>query len=156
MIYAFKEGFRVNGDPQAVGESLEAIRIEHGGHLRPEHVLGSAMKRRSPLRQYFEWDDTQAAHQYRLSQAAYLIRSVVVAPSGEDETFEPVRAFVCIGGTDDQPKAFTHICQAMRDERQRGQVIQRARKELQDWRRRYADLESFAEIFTAIDAAAVA
>lgn len=153
MVYKFREGFHVTGDPQVVGETLESLRVRNGGQLTPDDVVVEAAKRRSVLRQYFEWDDTEAARQYRLSQARYLIRSVVVSPAQDEPPFEPVRAFVCVGGLDEeQPKSFTHVCQAMRDEKLRGQVLDRARDELVAWRKRYADLQAFAKVFEVVDA----
>ena len=152
MVYKFRTGFRMTGDPQKVGETLESLRVRSGGQLTPEDVVVEAAKRRSVLHRYFEWDDAEAARQYRLSQARYLIRAVVVCPAQDEPPFEPVRAFVCVGGIDkEQPKSFTHVCQAMRDERLREQVLERARDELVAWRKRYADLKAFAEVFTAID-----
>ena len=153
MIYRFRVGFQLAGDPQTVGETLEALRTRNGGQLTPEDVVVEAAKRRSVLRSYFEWDDTEAARQHRLSQARYLIRAVVVCPAQDEPPFEPVRAFVCVGGCDEEaPRSFTHICQAMRDEKLRDQVLERARAELVAWRKRYADLKAFAKVFEVVDA----
>ena len=82
LVYRFKSGFRLNGDPQVVGETLEALRVRNGGQLTPEDVVVEAAKRRSVLGQYFEWDDTEAAQQHRLFQAKCLVGSVVAAAQG--------------------------------------------------------------------------
>lgn len=152
MVYRFRSGFRVNGDPQVVGETLENIRLKHDGRLRPEAVVQAAGEPDSVLHSYFEWNDTEAARKYRLHQADYLIRAVVVCPEEGERPFEPVRAFVCIEESPGAPRAFTHVCEAMRDETLRQQVLERARAELAAWRRRYAHLEEFAALFEAIDA----
>jgi len=155
MVYKFREGFHVKGDPQKVGETLESLRARNGGRLTPEDVVVEAAKRRSVLGQYFEWDDSEAARKYRLSQAGYLIRAVVLCPSQDEPSFEPVRAFVSVGGSaDEPPTSFTHIRQAMQDERLRGEVLGRAKTELVAWRTRYADLQAFAGVFAAVDAMA--
>jgi hypothetical protein len=152
VVYKFRSGFHMTGDPQKVGAALETLWNGNGGHLAPEDVVVEAAKRRSVLHPYFEWDDTEAARQYRLSQAGYLIRAIVVSPAESEPPFEPVRAFVSVGGPDDeQARSFTHIREAMRDEELRGQVLQRARAELVAWRKRYADLQAFAEVFAAVD-----
>jgi|DewCreStandDraft_4_1066084.scaffolds.fasta_scaffold49690_1 hypothetical protein len=151
MIYRFRDGFHLNGDPQVVGETLEDIRRKHDGRLRPEAVVKAAREPNSALHGYFEWNDAKAARKYRLQQADYLIRAVVVCPEESDRPFEPVRAFVCI---EESPgsRVFTHVCEAMRSETLREQVLRRARAELADWRRRYARLAEFAALFEAIDA----
>lgn len=152
MIYRFRSGFRLDGDPQVVGEALENIRLKHRGRLRPEAVVEEAEEPGSVLHGYFEWDDTEAARKYRLHQADYLIRAVVVCPEEGERPFEPVRAFVCIEESSGVSRAFTHVCEAMRDETLRRQVLERARAELAAWRRRYAHLAEFAALFEAIDA----
>jgi len=156
MVYRFRDGFRMSGDAQAVGEALEGIRRGRGGRLQARDVVKAARKKRSVLHRYFEWDDTEAARQYRLHQARYLIRAVVLCPETDDQPFEPVRAFVSTSESEDEPQSFTHICEAMRDEDQCDQVLRRARSELASWRKRYAELREFASVFEAIDTLAVA
>lgn len=152
MIYRFRDGFHLNGDPQVVGETLEDIRRMHEGRLRPEAVVEAAREPDSVLHGYFEWNDAEAARKYRLHQADHLIRAVVVCPEDGDRPFEPVRAFVCVKESPGVPRAFTHICEAMRDEALREQVLERARAELAAWRKRYAHLAEFAALFEVIDA----
>jgi hypothetical protein len=48
------------------------------GRITPDVVLKDAEKSSSPLHDYFEWNDTKAAHAYRVDQARMLIRSVEV------------------------------------------------------------------------------
>ena len=151
MIYQFRDGFHVKGDPQQVGDTLDALRA--GGRLTPAQVVAAAAESGSPLHDHFEWDDSEAARKYRLGQAAYLIRAIVLCPDGHERPHEPVRAFVRVdeagpgGGT-----SFAHICDAMRDNELREQVVERARCELVAWRHRYANLNDFAALFETIDA----
>jgi len=154
MVYRFRPGFQVRGDPQEVGQALEAIRTRRGGELWPAHIVAEARRPGSVLHPHFEWDDTEAARQYRLCQAGYLIRAVVVCCEPDERPFEPVRAFVSTSESDGKSAAFTHICEAMRREELRERVLSRARGELAAWRRRYARLREFAAVFDAIDAVA--
>lgn len=48
------------------------------GEITPEMVIEDAKKTNSPLHNYFEWDDSKAAREYRLQQARELIRSVTI------------------------------------------------------------------------------
>jgi len=50
--------------------------LEKDGRLLPADVLEEARNPDSPLHGHFEWDDTEAAAKYRLSQARALIRTV--------------------------------------------------------------------------------
>jgi hypothetical protein len=44
-----------------------------GGELTPDAVVADAKRKDSPLHGYFEWDDKQAGHKFRLMQARRLI-----------------------------------------------------------------------------------
>ena len=44
--------------------------------LTAEQFLAEASGLSSPLRKAFEWDEKEAAHQYRLTQARHLLRSI--------------------------------------------------------------------------------
>ncbi len=58
---------------EIIGSELERIREKHG-RLAPSIVLAEAQPEDSPLHNEFEWDDSVAAHEYRLQQARKLIR----------------------------------------------------------------------------------
>lgn len=62
---------------KVVETELAKIKAKHG-QLTPELVVEEAQRPKSPLHQYFEWDDSAAAVKYRLEQARTLIRSVRV------------------------------------------------------------------------------
>lgn len=60
-------------------EGLQVLRrLTRTGDLSPEHVVEEARSGDSPLHEFFEWDDTKAAHAHRLQQARTLIRSVKI------------------------------------------------------------------------------
>lgn len=64
------------GDPVAF--ALAEIAAAHGGVLTPEDTVAAAADPAHILHPRFEWDDTEAAHRYRLDQARALIRAVRV------------------------------------------------------------------------------
>jgi len=57
-----------------VVDELTRIANKHNGLLRPADVIEAARPVGSPLHTRFTWDDTEAAHQYRLWQAREIIR----------------------------------------------------------------------------------
>lgn len=137
----------VGGDAQAVGEHLEALTQENGGKLTPAIVLKDAAKKGSLIHVYFEWKDSVAAYEYRLNQARELVRKIVVRIEKSPEA-PLVRAFVKID--EDDGGYYTSIHAALSDDDMRLQVLARALKEAQDWRRRYKDLKEFDAVFQAI------
>jgi len=149
MQYAWRDGARNRGlEIDAVAPVLEKIERKHGV-LTPDLVLREAQKKKSPLRKWFEWDDTEAARQYRLEQARELIRSVVVTFVGGG-TAEPVsvRAYVHMGGTDSE---YLDTVAVLSGADSRAVLLERARKELDAFRRKYEVLEELAEVFAAAD-----
>lgn len=61
-----------------VRQALLALADRTKGTLTPQRVVKAAEDERSPLHDYFEWDDTKASDKYRLLQARVLIKRVRV------------------------------------------------------------------------------
>lgn len=59
-----------------VARAIKAL--ERDGRLTPDDVVEEASSPKSPLHQFFEWDNTVAAYKYRLEQARELIKTVTV------------------------------------------------------------------------------
>jgi hypothetical protein len=60
-----------------VADALRRLEQENGD-LNPSDVVDSARDPTSPMHDFFEWDDTIAAEQWRMSQARLLIRRVKI------------------------------------------------------------------------------
>jgi len=78
-------------EPEDVPQILESFRKithkhcdEHGDRMGPEDVVAEAEKPTSVLHKYFEWDDGEAGHRYRLQQAQLLMRRVKITIERED------------------------------------------------------------------------
>jgi len=71
-------------------EVLTEIHLRYG-HLDAETVVAEARSKKSPLHQYFDWDNKVAGEKWRLEQARSLIRRAIIVV-GEPE--KKVRAFV--------------------------------------------------------------
>ncbi len=136
---------------QVVGEHMEYLREQAGGKLTPDVVLEDARNPNSPLAPYFEWDDTEAARQYRIQQARGLIRSVVVryrpTPDAPPRT---VRAFLSTSDNEGRSH-YTPSIHVMTDEQMRARAIRKAWDELQAFRKRYEELSEFAGLFASLD-----
>lgn len=151
--FEFSEGARfqpgADRDANIVGQHLELLREQCKGELTPQDVLDDARNDNSPLHSYFEWNDGEAAEQYRLQQARGLIRAVVAVYVSDDRPAVRHKAYVHIG----EPGAphYREAGHAMSREQTRKMVLQRAWRELQAWRQRYKDLKEFSELFDVVD-----
>ena len=145
--YRWKTGSRIAVPADVAGSHLEQLHSGHG-QLTAEIVLEDARPPKSPLHNAFTWDDSEAAHKYRLEQARYIIRSIVYLPA-EMPRPEPVRAFVRVSPNGDD--CYTPLHVAMGDEGLRRQVVLRALKELREWRQRYTAIKELAAIHASAD-----
>ena len=147
--YAWRPGSRVSIDAEKAGRELAGIERKEG-ELTPSNVLDRARSANSSLHGHFEWDDTIAAEQHRLTQAGELIRSIVVDVSRSNvEPPKPTRAFVSVERQG--RRSYVGVQTAMSDADLRRQVLERAKAELRAFRERYADLQELAAIFAAMD-----
>ena len=156
--FEFSEGSRFQPgavkDAKAVGEHLELLRQQCKGELTPEDVLSDAKHDNSPLHSFFEWNDGEAAHQHRLSQARGLIRSVVAIYVSDENDKEPrpaVRAKAYVHIPEPSAPHYREAGHAMSQKKTRQLVLQRAWRELQAWKQRYSDLKEFSDLFEVID-----
>lgn len=154
LEYAWRDGARLQKGArvvaQVVGARLEQLRIAGDGELTPEVVIADARHSASPLHSLFEWDDTEAAHQYRLVQARALIRSVVVRyRAAPGDGARSVVAFVNVKDRDRQ--YYTATALALSDPERRAIVLRQAWEDFQTLRKRYAQLTEFAQLFAALD-----
>lgn len=152
--YAWRDGARLQRGArvaaQVVGERLEQLRSVASGELTPERVVGDARNPNSPFHPLFEWNENEAAHQYRLVQARALIRAVVVRyRASADGQTKRVVAFVNVKQGDRQ--YYTASAVALSDPARRCIVLRQAWEDFQAMRRRYADLAEFASLFAALD-----
>jgi len=149
--YGWKDGARTRGmDIEAVAPVLQTLERKHGA-LTPEAVVREATKLRSPLHNWFEWDDTEAARQYRLEQARDLIRAVTVTFIGGDDGEErTVRAFVHLG----DPTIYESTVNVLGDVEKRAILLGRMRADFETFRRRYRDMQELVPVFAAFDAIA--
>lgn len=152
MKYAWKAKTQIPIDPQVAGEHLEALSQQ--GALTPEVVVRDGeVNPRSPFRHFFEWNDALAAHEHRLSQARYLLRSIVVEIERPEQP-EPsvVRAFLPVDPADED-RTYAPIVRIMSDADLRKQVLKRAKRELESWQDRYREYEELAKAMARVSEA---
>lgn len=136
-------------EARRIALELETVRRQSGGSLTAKDVVNYAKNTKTALHSQFDWNDSSAAYKHRLRQARNLIQKVVVKIEGSD--LPPTRAFVSVRMDEDGPKSFTRIDVAMRSKRMRDQLLEDAKDDLQNFRRRYAELVELAELFKVID-----
>lgn len=138
---------------------LRDIAEKNNGQITPEIVLEEAKPKSSPLHGLFCWDDTKAAEEYRLIQAASLIRRIKVSIPTGDETTIKVRAFinVCPQHEDEETLeeqargVYVSFQNATAVESYRDQMIANCKRDVEAFRRKYSILQEAARIIQAMD-----
>lgn len=153
--YIWKQNAQVNLDAQEVGRLFKKIAKMNKG-LTPALVVEHAKPKNSLLHGYFTWDDKLAGHNWRLTQARYLIRQLVVVKVVDGDRPEPVRAFLSVKKEVDEgaKKQFAYftVTDAIRNKSYRQQILDDALREIRAWRMKYSRFQELANIFDAIDA----
>jgi len=134
----------------SIKDELTQIYNEHNGRVPPEAVVEFARDENTALHAEFEWDDTEAAHQFRLEQARKIIRlniEVLETPNGN------VRMPVFVSLVSDRRGGggYRALTDVMSNAEMRAQLLQQAIDELQRVRRKYESLRELAPVFAALD-----
>ena len=88
MNVSFKMADLYKGvDPYRVYDELAVL----GDNVKPAEIVEAAKDEESELHKCFEWDDTKAAHKYRLTQARTLVLNLVITESKPTEEPQQVR-----------------------------------------------------------------
>lgn len=132
-----------------VSEELLRIKLEDGGDIvTAEQVVAHAEDEDSPLHKYFQWDDTEAARQYRLFQARQLITVAVIMLPGKKR---PSSAWVSLRYDRQQPEGgYRLLVDVLSNADQREMLIREALEDLRTWELKYKRLVELLPIFDAI------
>ena len=119
------------------------------GLLRAQSVVEHARASTSALHRHFTWDDTQAAHEYRLEEARRLIRcAVALLPSVDVE----YRAFVSLMSDRVRPGGGYRVTtNVLTDDARREELLLQALQQFERLRLRYKELTELTPVFAALD-----
>jgi hypothetical protein len=140
-------------DAQIIGTELE--KLAKGGDIfpiPPEAVVEAAKASGSPLHPYFEWNDGEAAHRWRVHQARTMIGAIMVVLE-EKPSVGPVRAFYNIIDEDENGRnqGYIPLARVLSMREYRDQIIAKALKEAEAWQERYKIYSELTPIFKAIE-----
>ena len=123
-------------------ETLQAIRDEHGD-LTPALVVDAARPLGHPLHHRFEWNNTIAAEQWRLTQAGQLLRVTFRADLTKPTD---LRAFVAIPREESNQSSYVPTEDAMADPFMRALVLSQMAREWKNLKKRYEHMAEFAAL----------
>lgn len=145
IVAKWKQGFdfMFNGaDAQKVAEEISAI----GEAPTTQQIVDAGRNPDSELHKCFEWDNDVAAEKYRLTQARYIVRNLVIEESEIPTERPEIRFFY-------KPKGATGYRETrkiVRDEDEYRNLLERAYSELRAFKAKYSMLTELNEIFELI------
>jgi ribosome-associated translation inhibitor RaiA len=133
-----------------LAESEHLRALNPNGLLVPDDVVDFARNPNTAWHSQFEWDDTKAAHQFRLVRARTVIRVLVVY---EQNTGQPIKGFVSLVSQRQQPRGgYDSTINVLSNEETREELLADALSELRRVQAKYSMLAELADVFAAIDA----
>ena len=144
--YQWAKGARVKADANEVGVVFEELQARN--EVLDEHeVLVAARHVDSPMHDCFEWDNTKAAYEHRLSQARYLIRKLCVVVEKDD--FRPIRAYVSVQKPDEVDRDYVAVSRVMNSDDLLAEACQTLLKKLEGITLQYQHFVRVATILRA-------
>lgn len=136
MSFKVVAGARLRkADAQVLGETFERIKLK--GPLTAETVLVEAINPKSPLHRFFQWDDQKAAHEYRLTQARSLIRSIDVVIEDAKGKQVQMRGYYSVKDAEGQ-RSYEGLEFVFDTPDLSEQVMREAKTQLDSWIKRYS------------------
>lgn len=146
VVYSWKLPGLYDISAQTAGEELSRI-YQRDGSVNPSTVVDESRPETAPLHSCFEWRDDVAAEKYRETQAAQIIRSVVVvSDEGNKET--AVRAYVHVENN------YHPLDVVVESETKYDELLRSALADLVAYKNKYAmlsDNQRLRAVFSAID-----
>lgn len=132
----------------------EIRRLENeSGMINPVDVVEAAREENSPLHSHFEWDDSEAAQQYRLVQARNLIRVCVEYIDNGKQEKMLVHAFVSLSSDRTHDGGYRTMTSVMVMETLYAQLLAEVWEEVERFKLKYARLKELVPVFAAMDKA---
>lgn len=131
-------------DAEAVYKEITAI----GDTFSPEEIVEAAKDEATELHKCFEWNDSVAAEKYRLHQARMIFTQLIVRTETSDNTPVAVRVI----SSASVANVYTPTKMLIKSDAEYADLLERAKRELQAFKQKYATVAELQEIFTAIDA----
>lgn len=133
---------------QQYEQELKKLAEQNNGELTPQIVVEAAEDNKSPLHDYFEWDDEAAGVQYRLWQARKLIVKVKVEL--EDQEIQEFYSIKLLGEKESD-RRYVQIDKILREEEMRQRLLNECLEEFMYWRNKYSSLKELVKNHKLLD-----
>lgn len=129
---------------------LEDMARQHNGVLMIDHVLEAAKDEDNILHRHFEWDDSEAAKQYRREQARSLIQKCKIVVL--DSTPTQVRAFISLPSDRESGGGYRMVAHVMGDADMKEEFLHDIQLTIARWTKKLHLIDSdIADLIVQLD-----
>ena len=162
MVYKAVKNAGFNDEQaQVYGERIAEIELNNRDtEDLPGLIIEDSKSELSPLNDYFEWNNEKAGWKWRRHQAQVLLCTIevqIVRPDVEDvvytRAFHPVKLTITPQNKDEKSyeiSTWTVKERILEDPNLRRQIIDKAIRELNQWREKYNQYTELSTMFDAI------
>jgi len=130
---------------------LEQMARRNNGVLMIDDVLQAAQDEDNILHRHFEWDDTEAAKQYRREQARTLIQKCKITVL--DSTPTHVRAFISLPSDRETGGGYRMVAEVLNDENMKEEFMYDIQLTIARWTKKLHLLDAdIANLIVRLDA----
>jgi hypothetical protein len=153
---AWKKGAVFKADPKLAMREVEAVNKAHNGAAPDGALVEQSRCENTVLHDEFEWDDAIAAHKQRVQTEKDIKRSLVYVCTKDalvDDVPKTVRVFTNVKTTNDEGKvvrSYLNTIDAMKDPEYREQILEQAKRELDQFITKYESLNELADVLNPI------
>lgn len=153
MIYQWQEGRSHKADAQQIGELVEQVSKELGGHETAPALVDAARDPESPAHGLFEWQDSVAGEMWRIHQARRVIGSLRVEVVNQEgvTTLAPAFYHVRVVEHGEVHEGYRPQLEVLANHDMREQALREALRYLEGFRRRYQQIVELSPVFAAVD-----
>ena len=137
-IFKARKGAHIS-DAQAeiYGKRLIELVEKYNGKVKTVQIVKEARKKKSPLHDYFEWDDGIASEEYRKYQARRLKGSIVqikiIGKKGSESEIEvPILVHVTLNEDDKETECYVTLERTLSEKDLRNQHISKILSHLEN------------------------
>ena len=133
-------------------EELEKLELKYNGVLTPQNVLREAQSKASPLHEFFDWENETAGEKWRIWQARFLIGSIKVKVNF-DGTVKEYKRYLNVrisADREDASRGYVNSNVVLINPDYKEQIIKKAIKEVEYWKKQYSDYNELENIFKSI------
>ena len=129
---------------------LEKMARQNGGVLMIDDVIAEAKDENSILHTHFEWDDSEAASQYRREQARSLIQKCKITVVTSEPTH--VRAFVSLPSDRESGGGYRMVSDVMTNESMKEEFVHDLQLTIARWTKKLHLIDSdIADLIIQLD-----